>query len=110
MSKQLTVHIIEYARTLIADENHWCRRQIALGFDGSALLATDVRALKYCAYGALIVAASHLVKDHDRAYQLASSAVSYFGGSSALIEVNDIEGHATVLTLFDQVLAANKGS
>jgi len=31
--------------------------------------------------------------------------VSYFVGSSALIEVNDIDGHAAVLARFNDVIA-----
>ena len=57
MSKQLTVHLIEHARALISSEAHWCRRQIALDADDVPVCATDEKASKLCAYGALIAAA-----------------------------------------------------
>src|ERR1700682_332076 len=84
MSKQLKVHIIEHARALIADEAHWCRRQMAFDPDGGAVSATDCRASKLCAYGALIAAARHMTNDCDRSYRLVSRAVTQFGGSSVL--------------------------
>ena len=105
MSKQLKVHIIEHARALIANETHWCRHQMAFDPDGAAVSATDSKATKLCAYGALIAAAHRMTNDCDRAYRLAGSAVTQFGGSSGLINVNDFEGHAAVLALFDDVIA-----
>jgi len=71
MSKHLNVHIIERARALIADEAHWCRRQIALDSDGMAVCATDSRASKLCAFGALVASARHLTNDCDQSYRLA---------------------------------------
>jgi hypothetical protein len=105
MSTQLKMHIIEDARALIASENHWCRRQMAFDPDGAAVAATDSRATKLCGYGALIAVAHRMTNDCDRAYRLAGSAVAQFGGSSVLIDVNDIEGHAAVLAMFDDVIA-----
>jgi hypothetical protein len=105
MSKQLNVLIIEQARTLIADETHWCRHQMGFDSDGRAVPATDKRASKLCAYGALIAAAHQMTNDCGRAYDLASRTVSYFGGSSSLIEVNDTQGHAAILKLFNEVIA-----
>jgi hypothetical protein len=60
MSKQLNLHIIEHARTLITSEAHWCRRQIALDADGVPVCATDEKASKLCAYGALMAAAHQI--------------------------------------------------
>ena len=108
MSKHLTVHIIERARALIADEAHWCRRQIALDADGMAVCATDRRASKLCAYGALIASARHMTNDCDQSYRLVFRAATQFGGSTALIEVNDTDGHAAVIALFDEVIARQR--
>ena len=105
MSKQLNLHIIEHARALIADEAHWCRRQMAFDRGGGAVTATASKASKWCAYGALIAAAHHMSSDHEQLYRLVSLAATNFGGSSALIDVNDIEGHAAVIALFDLVIA-----
>jgi hypothetical protein len=108
MSQPIHVQIIKEARTLIADEKNWCRRQMAYDRDGVTLCATDSKAAKFCAYGGLIAAAHHMTKDCGRAYDLASHTVSYFGGSSALIEVNDLEGHAAVLALFDEAITGHR--
>ena len=105
MSKPLKVQIIEEARALITDERHWCRRQMAFDPDGGAVCATDTRAYKLCAYGALIAAAHHKTNDCDRAHDLTANAVSCFGGSGALIGVNDMKGHTAVLALFDEAIA-----
>ena len=105
MSKQLNLHIIEHARALIANEAHWCRRQMAFDGDGGAVMATDRRASKLCAYGALIASAHHMTDDCDQSYGLVSRAVTQFGGSTALIEVNDTDGHAAVIALFDRAIA-----
>jgi hypothetical protein len=104
MSKLLKVQIIEAARALIANENHWCRRQMAFDRDGGAVCATDGSAFKLCGYGALIAAARHMTNDCSRAHELAANAASCFGGSDALIAINDTDGHAAVLALFDEAL------
>jgi hypothetical protein len=105
VSKLLNVEIIEAARALIANENHWCRRQMAFDLDGGAVCATDNSAFKWCGYGALIAAAHHMNNDCSRVHELAVNAASCFGGSSALIAVNDTNGHAAVLALFDEAMA-----
>lgn len=105
MSQPIHVQIIKEARTLIADKKNWCRRQMAYDRDGMAVGAIDSTASQLCAYGALIAAAHQKTRDGDQGYELASRAVSYFGGSSALIEVNDNDGHAAVIALFDEVIA-----
>lgn len=107
MSKLLKVQIIEGARALITDEKHWCRCQMAFDPDGGAVCATDSRAFRLCGYGALIAAAHHMTNDCSRAHDLTANAVSCFGGSGALIGVNDMNGHAAVLALFDEAIAAN---
>jgi hypothetical protein len=108
MSKHLSVHIIEHARSLIADEAHWCRRQIAVDADDVPVCAADEKASKLCAYGALMAAAHQMTGDRDRACELTSRVVSSFGGSSALIKANDTDGHAAVVALFDEVIARQR--
>jgi hypothetical protein len=108
MSQAIHVQIIKEARALIADEAHWCRRQIALDAEGMAVCATDRRASKLCAYGALIASARHMTNDCDQSYRLVSRAVTEFGGSTPLIEVNDAGGHTAVIALFDDVIARQR--
>jgi hypothetical protein len=53
-----------------------------------------------------MAAAYEITNDHHRARDLAISALRPTCGSSTLVTVNDMRGHAAVLTLFDEVLAA----
>lgn len=104
MSKPIHVQIIEEARALIADKEKWCRRQMALDIDGVPVCANDANARKMCAYGALIAAAHRWTEDSGRAFALTSTAATRFGGSEALIRINDARGHAAVLALFDEAI------
>ena len=58
------------------------------------------------ALGALIAAAYQITNDYGRAHDLAISAVQPLYGSATLVNVNDWRGHAAVLALFDEVIAA----
>jgi len=59
-----------------------------------------------CALGALIAAAYQITNDLSRAHDLAIGAVRPLHGSATLVNVNDVRGHAAVLALLDEVLAA----
>jgi hypothetical protein len=61
--------------------------------------------VKRCALGALIAAAYELTHDHDAADKLAYDALRPHCGTPTLIHINDMEGHAAVLAVFDQVIA-----
>jgi len=106
MSKPLTRPIIERARALIADENHWCRAALARDVRGWQVDPTDAKAHRRCAFGALIAAAFDLVADVKQAHNLADAVAREVSGPSSLINTNDTEGHAAVLALFDKALAA----
>jgi hypothetical protein len=58
--------------------------------------------VKRCALGALIAAAYELTRDHDVADKLAYDALRPHCGTSTLIHINDMRGHAAVLALFDE--------
>jgi hypothetical protein len=107
MSKPLTRPIIERARSLIADENHWCRAALARDDHGLQVDPTDSTARQRCAFGALVAAAFELVGDIGRAHDLANAVAREIRCTSCLINTNDTEGHAAVLTLFDRALAAS---
>jgi hypothetical protein len=108
MSQPIHEQIIKEARTLIADEKNWCRRQMAYDRDGMAVCATDRKAAKFGSYGAVIAAAHRLMDNSKLADALAGSAVSYLGGSSTLIKVNDRIGHGAVLALFDEAITGRR--
>ena len=62
--------------------------------------------MKRCGLGALIMAAYQLTNDHRGAHDLAIKAMRPLYGSATLVHVNDMRGHAAVVALFDEVIAA----
>jgi len=107
MSRPLKVQIVELARSLIADEQHWCCRHFGEDANGLAVFPTSARATKRCALGAVIAAAYQLTNDADAAYRVGLfQALGPHYGSATLIQVNDKRGHAAVLALLDEVIAA----
>ena len=106
MSKPLKVQIAETARTLIADEQHWCRRHLAEDVNGVSVSPTSASAVKHCGLGAVIAAAYQLTHDFDAAHQLAQEVLGAHYRAATLMHINDTRGHAAVLALFDEVIAA----
>ena len=107
MSKPLKIQIVEQARALIADEQHWCRHRLALDKNGIVVTPTSPQAVKRCAVGAVIAAANQLTHDFDAAYKLGHEVLAPIGHSIVVMHVNDTRGHSAVLALFDQVIAAS---
>ena len=106
MSRPLKIQVVERARTLIADEKHWCRRHLAEDKNGVSVLPTSGSVVKRCGLGAVIAAAYQLTHNADAAYQVGYQVLRPRYGSATLIHINDVRGHAAVLALFDEVLAA----
>jgi hypothetical protein len=106
MAKPLQFQIVEKARSLIADQQHWCRGVLAQDASGASVLATSASAVQRCGLGALIAAAYQLSHDFDVANELAHRALRPGCGVATLVQVNDTRGHAAVLALFDEVIAA----
>ena len=53
-----------------------------------------------------MAAAYELTSDRVRAYELALNALRPLCGSNAVVMTNDHRGHAAVLALFDEAMAA----
>ena len=106
MSRPIKIQIVERARALIADEQHWCRCELARDARGMGVCPMSDAATKRCGLGALIAAAYEITSGHCRAYDLAIKATQPLYGSATLVNVNDVRGHAAVLALFDEVIAA----
>jgi hypothetical protein len=106
VSRPLKVQIVEQARALIAEEQHWCRRHLAEDVNGASVSPTSASAVKRCGLGAVIAAAYQLTHDFDAADQLGHEALRPQYSPGTLIHVNDTRGHAAVLALFDEVIAA----
>ena len=107
MSKPLKIEIVELARTLIADEQHWCRCHLAEDGNGVSVSPISSSAVKRCGLGAVIAAAYQLTHDFDAADQLGYQAIAPGSSVTTLMHVNDIRGHSAVLALFDRVIAAS---
>jgi hypothetical protein len=105
VSKSLKVRIVEQARTLIEDERHWCRGELARDANGLSVSPTDSCAERRCALGALIAAAYRMTYNLDHAHNLALKAVRPLYATATLISINDLRGHAAVLALLDEVIA-----
>ena len=106
MSRPLKIQIVKRARALIADEEHWCRGELARDAKGVGICPMSDSATKRCGLGALIMAAYQITNDRRQAHDLAIQAMRPLHGSVALVNVNDVRGHAAVLALFDEVIAA----
>lgn len=106
MSRPLKLQIVERARALIADEQHWCRRHLAEDARGVSVSPTHAKAVKRCALGAVIAAAYQLTHDYNAAHQLSREVLGTHYRAATLMHVNDSRGHAAVLALFDEVIAA----
>jgi hypothetical protein len=106
LSRPLKVQIVVKARALIADESHWCRCELARDANGMGVCPMSDGAVKRCGLGALIMAAYQITTDRREAIGLAIKAMRPLHGSATLVNVNDVRGHAAVLALFDEVIAA----
>ena len=106
MARPLQIQIVERARVLIADKDHWCRGDLARDINGEEVSPTAASAVKRCGLGAVIAAAHELAHDSDAAYDLAFKALRPQYGTATLVRVNDMRGHTAVLALFDEVIAA----
>ena len=104
MSRPLKVQIVERARGLIANEQHWCRHHLALDNNGVVVSPTSSLAVKRCGLGE--VTAYELTHDYDAAHLLGHEVLRPHYSPATLIHINDIRGHAAVLALFDEVIAA----
>jgi hypothetical protein len=102
------MQIVERARAFIADEHHWCRGELARDANGEGVCPTSASAVRRCALGAVIAAAHELTHDLDAAHDLAFKALRPQYSTATLVRVNDMRGHAAVLALFDEVIAAQR--
>src|ERR671919_2527315 len=105
MAKPLKFQIIQTAKELIQDEQHWCRGYLAIDDYGLSVDPAGPDAVKRCALGALIAAAYQLTNNKVWAHELALSALRPLCGSNSIVLINDHRGHAAILALFDEAMA-----
>ena len=111
MSKPLQHQIIADARGLVADERRWIQNARAITRGRDRIEPYHPRAKRFCALGALERAAFTLTGEVARARSLALSATECLcpAAKNAVFElehINDRQGHASVLRLFDDYLAS----
>jgi hypothetical protein len=106
MSRPFKIQIVERARALIADKEHWCRGELARDARGMGVCPLSNDAVKRCGLGALVASAHEITRGHRMAYDLATRAMQPLYGTATLVKVNDVSGHAAVLALFDEVIGA----
>jgi hypothetical protein len=110
MSKSLHHQIIADARDLIAAEHRWIQNARAITRGRDRIEPHHPRAKRFCAMGALERTAFNLTGDVGRAELLARTACECLcpSAQNAVFElehINDRQGHASVLKLFDDYLA-----
>ena len=94
------------AKELIQDESRWCRGYLAVDADGISADPTGSEAVKRCALGALLTAAYHITNSKEKSCELATNALRPLCGSNKVVLVNDYQGHAAIMALFDEALEA----
>ena len=105
MSRPLKVQIVERARQLIAMRRIGVRPSCS-GRKWRCRVANFCQSVKRCGLGAVIAAAYQLTYDYDAGHRLGYEALRPHYSPATLIYLNDIRGHAAVLALFDEVIAA----
>src|SRR5919106_1906521 len=105
MAKPLKLQIVQTAKELIQDEQHWCRGYLAVDDYGLPVDPAGPDAVKRCALGALIAAAYQLSNNKVWADELALNALRPLCGTNTIMLINDQRGHAAVLALFDEAMA-----
>jgi hypothetical protein len=104
MSQTLHHQVLIRARSLIARPAQWTRRVLASSRTGHPVLWHDQQACQWCALGAINRAAYDLLGDRQRAEEIADEVIATCFPAN-MSWINDTEGHAAVLGLFDGALA-----
>jgi hypothetical protein len=109
MSSHLQHQIIARALEIISDADHWTSVVVARAADGTSCSCRDPSAVRFCAIGALFKAAVELVGDDGVAqgfkaekFVLAANNRRY----DTLPSINDAEGHAVIVQMFERALAS----
>jgi hypothetical protein len=80
MAKPIFMQIIERARATVAVRSRWTRYTLALTGNNKDCEPTDPRAVRFCAYGALMRAGFDLTGDVEQARRLAGQTAMWITG------------------------------
>lgn len=95
--------ILRAARARIEDPKNWTQGAFAKLADGRGTISHDPDAVCWCAIGAVRAEAG--TRDQAVEYYLTWAALRHFGVAGASV-VNDCNGHASVLKMYDAAIAA----
>ena len=104
MPKSLDTIILEKARIYIANPATWTWGANARDRRGREVHPRDARAVRFCALGACRRAAADIAAP-EKIYLDASSRLTRAARGKPVYVVNDTEGQAATIALFDRVLA-----
>ncbi len=97
-----TKEVLVAARKLIEKEENWTTEHYARNADGVVVFATAPDACKFCALGA-VMHVSRSTGPTQGAAQLSEVC------AEPVHHINDKQGHAAVLALYDRAIAACEG-
>lgn len=103
-----TLETLKAARELISDPDRWTTKASARDAEGRHVHACDPDAVSWCALGAIVRSVGTRDDLHDNDY--ASNAAIRLSNAltrddSRVATVNDEQGHAAILALFDKAIA-----
>lgn len=111
MNRETTLTVLEEARELIADEQHWCRDADARDSLGRIVAVDAPRAVAWCALGAL----ARRCIDRGLGGSIQMQALMALAHTADILVAgpvfktvpayNDAHTHAEVLDLFDRTIA-----
>jgi hypothetical protein len=110
MTTTVQKQVLNNARALIADPEHWTKGMLACTSDGQQVEWHNSSASKWCAAGAIYRAAYDLIGDEREAVLIGHNVAHNLGLhrwiAGSLPGLNDERGHAAALAVFDEALQA----
>lgn len=97
--------IISEARSLITPEERWTAGAFARDGVGRKCSPMSPEAVSFSANGVLVHVASKRLHDQRDVWPYADIVRKHLKLARSLWEINDADGHAAVLTIFDKALA-----
>jgi hypothetical protein len=80
MAKPLFHHVIGRALEYVGVRSRWTQYRLALASNGEDCDPTDAKAVRFCAFGALVRAGYELTGNFDKAHRLAGQAAMWITG------------------------------
>lgn len=104
---RVAVRVLKKARGLIADPANFCTSAYARNVHGDKVGSRNPDAVQFCAIGAITRASDGVLghrSSHVFLYQAAESMVHSPAAADSVVEVNDCDGHAAVIGMYDRAI------